>query len=283
MEASWTLITFTLLTGLGMGVFAFVAISEWLGKAERIRLPGVAISLVALAVGGGVSFLHVGHPERVANVLGNLQSRISQELILIVVVTLLIMLYGLALLTGFLTVTGRKILAGIGLVGAILLAAWGGWMYYLPARPAWHTILWPLMYTASAAAMGIFSMYIWALVTKEDANLIRGINQAAVITLALQVLLVVVYLVYLALTRFPHESRSPLRLLAGDLALTFWIGIVLLGLLVPLILTTWHRLRKQPFRPSLMVTVLGFACVIIGGVAMRSLMYLVGTSIEQFL
>ena len=49
MEASWALISFTLLTGLGMGVFAFVAISEWLGKAELVRLPGVIISLVALA------------------------------------------------------------------------------------------------------------------------------------------------------------------------------------------------------------------------------------------
>ena len=77
MEASWALISFTLLTGLGMGVFAFVAISEWLGKAEHVRLPGVIISLVALAAGGGVSFFHIGHPERVANVLANLQSRIS--------------------------------------------------------------------------------------------------------------------------------------------------------------------------------------------------------------
>lgn len=283
MEASWALISFTLLTGLGMGVFAFVVITEFLGKAERIRLPGVIISLVALAAGGGVSFFHIGHPERVANVLANLQSRISQELILGVLAALLIGLYGLALLTGFLPAMGRKILAALGLICAILLAAWGGWMYYLPSRPAWYTILWPLLYIVSATLLGIFVMYIWTLLTKEDTSTVRTINQAAVITLIIQVVLVIAYVIFLAVNRFPHESRSPFRLFAGDLAVTFWIGLVLVGLLAPLVLTTWYQIRKKPFEPSLGLAVLGFVCVAVGAVAMRSIMYLLGTSIEQFL
>lgn len=283
MEASWALISFTLLTGLGMGVFAFVAITEWLGKAERVRLPGVIVSLLALAAGGGVSFFHLGHPERVANVLANLQSRISQELVLGVLAALLIGLYGLALFTGFLPAVGRKILAALGFICAVMLAAWGGWMYYLPARPAWYTILWPLLYVGSAAVLGIFGMYILTLLTKEGPDTIRAINKTAVIALAVQVVLVIAYVVYLALNRFPHESRSPLRLLAGDLAVTFWIGIILVGLLIPLILTTWHQLTKKPFKPSLVLAVLGFVCVVIGGASMRSIMYLLGTSIEQFL
>lgn len=283
MEASWALISFTLLTGLGMGVFAFVAISEWLGKAERVRLPGVIISLVALAAGGGVSFLHIGHPERVANVLANLQSRISQELILGVLAALLIGLYGLALLTGFLPAAGRKFLAALGLICAVLLAAWGGWMYFLPSRPAWHTILWPLLYIASAAVMGIFVMYVWTVLAKDNTETVKSINKAAVITLGIQVVLVIAYVIFLALNKFPHASRSPLRLLVGDLSVTFWIGIILFGLLVPLILTTWYQLRKKPFHASLVTAVLGLVCVGVGAAAMRSIMYIIGTSIEQFL
>jgi DMSO reductase anchor subunit len=283
MEASWALISFTLLTGLGMGTFAFVVVTEWLDKAEHIRLPGVIISLAALAAGGAVSFFHIGHPERVANVLSNLQSRISQELILGVLAALLIALYGLSLLTGFLPAIGRKILATVGLIVAIMLAAWGGWMYFLPSRPAWHTILWPLMYILSAAVMGIFAMYIWSLVSREDSETVSAINQAAAIALAIQVVLIVAYVIFLALNRFQHTSRSPLRLLAGDLVITFWIGIILVGMLIPLLLTTWHQLRKQPFKPSLGPAVLGFVCVVIGAVAMRSIMYMLGTSIEQFL
>jgi anaerobic dimethyl sulfoxide reductase subunit C (anchor subunit) len=266
-----------------MGVFAFVVVTEWLDKAEHVRLPGVIIALLALAAGGAVSFLHIGHPERVANVLSNLQSRISQELILIVLAALLIGLYGLALLTGFLPPIARKILATIGLICAVLLAAWGGWMYYLPARPAWYTILWPLLYIVSAALLGIFSMYIWTLIAKEDTNTIRTINQAAAIGLAIQVVLIIVYLIFLSLNRFQHETRSPLRLLGGDLAVTFWIGILLVGLVIPFILTTWYQFRKKQFQPSLGMAVLGFVCVVIGGIAMRSIMYELGTSIEQFL
>ena len=196
---------------------------------------------------------------------------------------LVIGLYGLALLTGFLPALGRKILAAIGLIIAVLLAAWGGWMYFLPSRPAWYTILWPILYIVSAAVLGIFVMYIWSLLAKEDTRTIRTINQAAIISLSIQVVLVIAYVVFLATNRFPHESRSPLRLFAGDLAVTFWVGLILVGLLIPLALTAWYRLQKKPFEPSLGLVVLGFVCVVIGAAAMRSIMYMLGTSIEQFL
>ncbi len=156
-------------------------------------------------------------------------------------------------------------------------------MYFLPSRPAWHTILWPLLYIASSALMGIFLMYLWTLVTHEDESLVHNINRWAVIALVVDVALIVAYLIFLALTPFPHVTRSPMRLLGGDLALVFWIGLVLVGIVVPFILTGRALLSKRPVYPSALLVALAFLCVVAGGLAMRSIMYAVGTSIEQWL
>jgi anaerobic dimethyl sulfoxide reductase subunit C (anchor subunit) len=81
---------------------------------------------------------------------------------------------------------------------------------------------------------------------------------------------------------FPHELRSPLRLLAGDLALAFWGGVVLVGLLIPLVLTGWLLSAKKQTLGWLGVSLAGLVCVLVGGVAFRALMYILGSSIEQF-
>jgi DMSO reductase anchor subunit len=283
MESSWTLISFTLLIGLGMGVFFLVALSEWLGKYERFRLPGTVIALVAMVAGGSTSFFHVGHPERIANVLANFDSRITQELILIVITGVLVALYGLSLITGFLPELGRKILTGIALVFAVILASWGGYIYVLPARPAWNTILWPLLFIASASILGLFTAYTWAALTRQDGAYIETTNKAAVILLAAQAVLVIIYLIFLATSEFPHETRHPLRLLAGDLALIFWAGVVLLGLAIPMALTLYRWISRQKGLAPMGIALMGLASTLVGAVAIRHLMYMLGTSIEQFL
>ena len=49
MHIQWPLVFFTLLTGLGAGAFSCVAITDWLGIAQSIRVPGAITALVAMA------------------------------------------------------------------------------------------------------------------------------------------------------------------------------------------------------------------------------------------
>jgi len=270
------------LTGLGVGAFAVVALTEWLGKAERTRLPGAITALVAMVLGGIASVFHLGHPERIFNVLNNLSSGIAQELILMGLTGLAILLYIIFMRMGYSTQT-RKIVAIIGLVLGVILAIVIGKNYVLASRPAWNTWLLPLLYLASAALLGLFTMYIWAAVSKEEEATVMGMNKATLIALAVQAVVVVAYVIFLAVAPFPHPLRSPARLLAGDMALAFWGGVVLIGLLIPLGLTAWLVTAKKKVLPSLTVAVVGLVCVLVGGVATRALMYLLGSSIEQFL
>ncbi|MBM4467198.1 MAG: hypothetical protein FJ014_16865 [Chloroflexi bacterium] len=281
MEIQWPLVFFTLLTGLGAGAFAFVALTEWLGKAERTRLPGASTALVAMAAGGVASVFHLGHLERIFNVLNNLRSGIAQEMILIGLTGLAIVVYIIVVRLGY-SAQVRKIVALVGLVLATLLAIAIGKSYVLAARPAWNTWLLPLLYFVSAAVLGLFTIYIWAALRKEEEATVLAVNRATLITLAVQAVVVVAYVVYLAVAPFPNPLRSASRLLAGDLAPVFWGGLVVVGLLIPLGLTAWFFVAKKKVLPSLVVAVVGLVCVLVGGGAFRALMYILGSSIEKF-
>lgn len=280
MEIQWPLVFFTLLTGLGVGAFAFVAISEWLGKAERTRLPGAITALVAIVAGGTASVFHLGHPERFFNALGHFKSGITQEMNLMGLTSLMILVYIVVTYLGY-SAQVRKIVATIGLVFAVILAFAMGTTYLLPARPAWNTWLLPFLYAASASVLGLFTMYIWTVVRKEKEAMVMAVNRATAIALAVEAVLVIAYVIYLAVAPFQNPLRSVGRLLAGDLAPVFWVGIVVVGLLIPLGLTTWFLTTKKTF-PPLGVAVAGLVCVLVGGGATRALMYILGSSVEQF-
>lgn len=281
MEIQWPLVFFTLLTALGVGAFAFVAITEWLGKAERTRMPGAITALVAMVAGGIASAFHLGHIERIFNVLGQLSSGISQEMILTGLTGLAILVYIVMVWRGS-SVGARKTVVIIGLVLAVILSIRMGASYVLPARPAWNTFLLPLIYVASAAVLGLFSVYIWA--GKEEETTVMGMNKATLIALAVQAVVVMGYVIFLAVAPHPDPLRSPVRLLAGDMSVTFWLGVVLIGLAIPLWLTAWLQktAKKKVLTPFTVATV-GLGCALAGGVAWRAIMYILGSSIEQFL
>ncbi len=281
MEIQWPLVFYFLLTCLGAGALAFVGVAEWLGKAERTRMPAALTALAAMAAGGIASAFHLGHVERVVNVLGNLGSGISQDMILTALAGLAILVYIVMMRRGS-SVGARKSVAIVGLALALVLSLRMGASYILPARPAWNTFLLPLLYVASAAVLGLFSAYVWAA-RKEEKATVTGVNKATLIALAVQALVVIGYVIFLALAPYQDPTRSAFRLLAGDLALAFWLGVVVVGLAVPLALTMRVQTAKDKAGNPLGIAALGLGCVLVGAVVFRGIIYVLGTSIEQFL
>jgi len=83
MEVQWPLVFFTLLTGLGVSAFSCVAVTEWLGVAESIRMQGAMTALVAMAMGGGLSLLHLSHPFRTYHISKHFETGMGKEMLLI--------------------------------------------------------------------------------------------------------------------------------------------------------------------------------------------------------
>ena len=77
MEVQWPLLVFSVLLGVTSGSFVFLAVGELTGRFKNVRFLGALIAFVFLAVGGCVSVLHMGHPERATHLLGNLGSGLS--------------------------------------------------------------------------------------------------------------------------------------------------------------------------------------------------------------
>ena len=85
MEIQWPLLIFSVLLGVTSGSFVFLAVGELRGKFREVRFSGALIALICLAVGGCVSVLHMGHPERATHLLGNLGSGLSKELFVVAI------------------------------------------------------------------------------------------------------------------------------------------------------------------------------------------------------
>lgn len=276
MGNEWTLVFFTVLAGLGTGTFVGVGVSEWTGKAEYVRRPGAILSLVVLIASGISSVLHLAHPERIFGALGHPTSGIFLEALMMGLTGIAMIAYLIALKKEAPEQT-RKMITAAGAVPAILLAFAVGDTYVMASRPAWDTLALPGVYLVSAAVMGCFSLS--ALLARTDGKVAAmGMEKATLIALGIEALLLVGYLVAVAVAPYPDATRSATRVLAGGLAPLFWIGIVLIGLLVPAGLV----IRKKTAHLTWETAMIGLVCVVVGAVAFRLLMFNLGTSITQF-
>ena len=283
MAIQWPLVLFTLLTGLGVGVFSCVAVTEWLGIGDVVRMPGTITALAAMAVGGVASVCHLSHPSRTLNIVKHLDTGVGKEMLLIGITGAAIFLYALIRSFGLPDLPG-KILTAVGLVSGIILAFEMGATYVLPARPAWRTWLWAFIYATSAAATGLFALYVWAAVFRDriEESFIIGINKGALIALIVQVGVVLAYLMFLASSPSEDLVKKPARLLKGDGALPFWGGVVFAGMVIPMAMTIWVQVDRSSHH-SLVVACVGLVCVLLGGVAIRALMYRLGDEIDLIL
>ena len=117
MEIQWPLLIFSVLLGVTSGSFVFLAVGELRGKFREVRFTGALIAFICLAVGGCVSVLHMGHPERATHLLGNLGSGLSKELFVVAIMGIVALVY---------LILAKKDYPGVskvfGILGGVILA-----------------------------------------------------------------------------------------------------------------------------------------------------------------
>lgn len=288
MEIQWPLLVFSVLLGITSGSFVFLGIGEIKGKFAEIRFTGALIGLLCLAVGGIASVFHMGHPERATHLLGNLGSGLSMELFTVAIMGIVSIIY---------LVLAKKDYPGarkaFGIIAAILglvLPIVAGMSYVIAARPAWNSFTLPLMYLGAGLAMGMLLMAGLVLLrgnAKEDGKFAA---QLALVGVVAMVLTSLAYIIWIAFAPFPASSRSIERLVSGDIAPLFWVGVVAIGLVVPTALSAlaFVKTGKDSVSAASFSTLGAYvfaacACSVVGAVALRVIMYGVGTSVEQFI
>ncbi|WP_371371914.1 dimethyl sulfoxide reductase anchor subunit family protein [Sporomusa aerivorans] len=296
MSIQWPLVFFTLFIGLGCGTFVgSVILTEWYGKAKQIRIISSTIAIVSIGVGGMSSTLHLGHPERMFGALAHPTSGIFLESTMSFLLGIAIIVYLLALRRNASDAT-CKIIGTVGAVLAVVLTFVNGDAYVMASIPAWNTLILPVFYLVSAAVMGCFSIGVLlartatcdtattkvmtaeTAATTETAAAASMIKRSALIALFLQAVVLVAYLTHIAIAPYPDVTRSVTRVLAGNLALLFWGGLILLGLLVPAALMTRFYTKNNE---GILVK-LGLCSVLAAGIAFRVMMFLLGSSVKQY-
>lgn len=288
MAVQWPLLIFSVLLGVTSGSFVFIGVGEFMGKFKEVRFTGVLIALACLVIGGIASAFHLGHPERATHLLGNLGSGLTKELAAVVVMAIVAIAYAVLVRKDY--PAARKALGIAGAVAGVALPIIAGASYLMAARPAWDSATLPLMYLGGGLGSGMTLMAALVL-AKGDASPSDEQKLAVKLAIAGMVVLVVLSLAYVAwIGLAPHQadSRSIGRLMAGDLAFAFWLGVVGVGLAAPCILAglAWKTMGgpvAAAARRASSYLFAACACSVVGAVVLRVIMYAVGTSVEAFI
>jgi formate-dependent nitrite reductase membrane component NrfD len=153
-----------------------------------------------------------------------------------------------------------SIAAGValGIYTGILLSSLG-------ARPLWSSGLLGPLFLVSGLSTGAAFAHLCSPVPAERAQLLRLDN----LLIAVELGLIALYLIGLGSASAAHATAARL-VVGGPYTAVFWVGVVLLGLILPLAiqtLTAARRLAHTPIAPVL---------VLLGGLALRFVLVFAG-------
>lgn len=291
MEIQWSLVLFAAFICWGAGTYlATVAFYEAFGSPDQGVRPAFVFSGIAVVIGAVASMTHLGHLDRIFGVLTNPSSGIFVEGLSSALLVLLVIVY----LVAAARKASRGALRAVALVGcipALVVVIAVGSSYLMVARPAWDIIALPIVSLTAALSMGgvtaLFFSEMAPGATNERATKLMTTTTLGLV--ALQAVGVIAYAVSVAAAPYQEASRSVERILAGDLALLFWIAVVALGIVVPFIAVYLQRRTGQTASggtasASSSTIVLGATavCMAIAVVAFRVIMFSLGSSIIDF-
>ena len=264
MEIQWSLVLFTAIASCGAWVSVGVAVDEMRGLTKNTNFLASVVAVVLAIVGGCVSVTHLSHPDRIMAVLGHPTPGIFLEALLIGLFIVAVAVYLILLKRGA-GAGARKAMAVIAAVIGIVFSFASGYSYMMEARATWNTIALPLGYLGFGAASGLGLYLLLAAVKKESAEAVKlaGLETAIGGVLALASGLA-----------FGFASGA----VAGDSAAIFWVSVVCGG--AAPIVCGWLARSK----PASAVALAGvaFAGGIIGSIAFRAVMWMVGTAVANY-
>lgn len=188
-------------------------------------------------------------------------------------------------------------LGALNVIFAVLLMTYTGVLLAVSNQSLWAgSVLLPSLFVASAISTGIAIIILGALITNASTEVRLALNQFSrasdwtisnktIVRLAeadagvivIELLALVGYAVWLANSSMAGASEGLSILLTGSLAAPFWIGVVLLALLIPLWLdvANWGKQIGSNKRVA-MVIASSSLCVIIGGLILRAVITIGG-------
>lgn len=165
---------------------------------------------------------------------------------------------------------GFPLSLGVGIYTGILLGA-------IPARPFWNTPMVAQLFLFSAMSCGCaVVLLITALIgsrrTDELEEERRLLVSTDMVLIVLEIFMLIPFLLHHALSTWSSASSIEL-ILGGEFTLAFWIGVVLLGIALPLAIEGYELfpviLKEGAARYSLALSAVSALLVLAGGFLLR--------------
>ena len=271
----WQIAAYLFSAGMGAGAYSFSCYLKLVPSLDQndIALRGMWIGTVVTAFSVSFLILDLGKPIRFLRVLVNVaHSWLSRGAVILTTFCIL------ALATIF---SGEvTALVWLSLALAIAVATYTGILLgTMLSRPLWNNSLLPVIFLTSALSTGIGLLDVGGTITAiGNSSTLHAIESAITNLRWIHVLLLVAELImlyfYLNLSYFRSEQAVH-ALIKGNLRNKFWLGIIGIGIIIPIIvLTSTQGLHGATESLLLIVSDL---CVLLGGFMLRRLVLYVGT------
>lgn len=293
MELEWPLILFTFFVCLASGILLSQGVMTVLGKGKKMQLASLVSSLVALVIGGISVFLHLQHWERIFNGFGHITSGITLEFIGCVIFFIVLVVFFLMMRR---SEDGQapKWCGVLAIIVGVGMPAVTGDSYLMESLPTWDTFLLPVYYVVNAIFFGMLANVIIANVTKDE-EVIPTSSMVAVVAGIVSLVLVIAYAAYIGaqgasysdITYYfdptlPDSHMVDIEndfigtLFAGSNAALFWVGAIIVGIVVPVVLAFMAKqaAAKGNNQQVLPMAVIAIVCALAGGIFWRMLLYM---------
>lgn len=288
------------LAGAGAGAYLVGAIAGFLGERYRpLVKPGVLLGAPLVAVGCLLLLIDLGVPARFMMVF--LQPQTSMMSVGVIIITLFIVLAGVHWVLTLLKKGTPKLLRPLSVVASVFAvgtAAYTGCLLALvQAIPFWHQPLLPVLFILSAFSTGIGAVFVALGIVRalrpaakaDEAGETDGAGEGAAaeekalvasahglgcvdLPIIAAELIVLLSMMFIMGSTNTVASASVAYLVSGDYAVAFWLGIIIVGLVVPAVLeilslSVWKG--KASVAKLLNVGIVTGACLLVGGLILR--------------
>ncbi len=319
-DSEWSLIIFNILGDLSVGAFIALGIAHFyasrkagLRQADLLSTRALLVLGPLLVLGMLAVFAHVGNPERVFNMLRNLDtSWLAREVavygVFLVLGGIFAVLQAISLLPqaqqerlpqGFRNILPRLriIIAWVAAIFGLLFVASAAMIYYDPRlasrQTGWAHIYTPILFFVDTGLLGSLALgvgfvgnYLWmrgrktadqeTLAIQESLlrDCIKGIGFAAIALVGVLFVIIPIYLVYLGAERGPLNDAI-LLLLHTDYSLLWFLRLFLAFTGAGILsVFMWYLASRSEAQRLLYLLVIGaFVSVMAAEVIARYLFY----------
>jgi len=220
------------LSGVGAGGWVFASAFGY--------LPGEVASLGILVLSGLAHLLFLGRPGRFWRMVQVRTSWVGRgflglNLLLVSAVAYL----AVTLASGRADTAAARILWGLSLLGAAVVMLYKGNVYAVcRAIPFWNSSLLPILYVAYALRGGVALLLLF--LPWRSGGVDQGLLELLELWIGLSAGVCILFYLTIMASASVGARRSVEDLLRGRVAAAFYGGVVVFGLLIPLLVGLWN-------------------------------------------